>query len=76
MVERTGQVADDDRGAVTTEQGRHVGDGADVRLFVGLLAGNDGFLAGRFGREDDAESGSNTLFVEPFAQHVGQRAVV
>ena len=70
------QRADRHRGAADAEQRRDVGDRADVRLLVLLVAEDHRPRAHRLGREYRLEAAADAQFVQPLAEHVRQGAVV
>ena len=57
-------------------RGRQVGDRARVGFLVLFFAEDRRAFAYRFGGEYGFEAAAYSGFVKPFAQHVGQRAVV
>ena len=67
---------DDYRGASDAEESRQVGDRARVGFLVLFFAEDRRAFAYRFGGEYGFEAAAYAGFVKPFAQHVGQRAVV
>ena len=61
---------------MAAKDGRHVGDRADVRLLVRLLAQHHRAFAHGLVREYDVESRPDAHFVQALAQHVRERTVV
>ena len=62
-------------GTDTSEYGRDVGDGADLRFLVAVLAWDYGFLVRKFFREYYLKTFSDAHMAQSLADYIGQRAV-
>ena len=61
---------------MASEEGRHIGDGADVGFFVLPLIEDDRRRVCGFGGEDDFHPFVHSQFVEALAEHASQSAIV